>query len=128
MTEVPTQTPTQTKTKSRRKILPIVILLLVAAAGFTAWRVSQSRNQVPDSVIALSGRIEGDDSAVAPKTAGRIVEIRYREGDTVKAGDTIALLDDAQIRDREDQAQATLAQAVARLNSARQQTAIQIGR
>jgi HlyD family secretion protein len=109
---------------SRRRILPIVVLLVIAAAGFTLWRLSEARNRVPDSVIALSGRVEGDDSAVAPKTAGRIVEIRYREGDTVKAGDTIALLDDAQIRDREAQAQASLAQAVARVNAARQQTAI----
>ena len=119
-----TEAPVPTKTKSRRRILPIIVLLVVAAAAFTLWRMSQARNQVPDSVIALSGRIEGDDSAVAPKTAGRIVEIRYREGDTVKAGDTIALLDDAQIRDREEQAQATLAQATARLGAARQQTAI----
>jgi HlyD family secretion protein len=110
--------------KPRRKIFPIVILLVLAAAGFTLWRVIAARNQVPDNVITLSGRIEGDDSAVAPKTAGRITEIRYREGDTVKAGDVIALLDDAQVRDREQQAQAALAQAAARLNSARQQTAI----
>jgi HlyD family secretion protein len=122
MTE--SKAPPPQKTKPRRRILPVVVLLVVAAAGFTLWRVSQARNQVPLDVIALSGRIEGDDSAVAPKTAGRIVEIRYREGDNVKAGDTIALLDDAQIRDREEQAQASLAQSVARLNSARQQTAI----
>ena len=116
--------PVQTNAKPRRRILPIVILLVLAAAGFTLWRVSQARNQAPDNVIALSGRIEGDDSAVAPKTAGRILEIRYREGDMVKAGDIIALLDDAQVRAREDQAQAAVAQAVARLNAARQQTAI----
>ncbi len=82
------------------------------------------RNRVPDNVIVLSGRIEGDDSAVSPKTAGRIIEIRYREGDIVKAGDIIATLDDEQVRAREEQAQAALAQSVARLNSARQQTAI----
>ncbi len=110
--------------KPRRRIVPIVIVLLIAAGGFMFWRVSQERNRAPENVIALSGRIEGDDSAVAPKTAGRIVEIRYREGDTVKAGDTIALLDDAQVRDREEQARAAVEQAVARLNSARQQTAI----
>ena len=42
---------------SSRGILPIVIVLVLAAAGYTAWRVSQARNQAPDNVIALSGRI-----------------------------------------------------------------------
>ena len=123
MTESKTP-PIQTNAKPRRRILPIIIVLLLAAAGYTWWRVNQARNHAPDNVIALSGRIEGDDSAVAPKTAGRILEIRYREGDMVKAGDVIALLDDAQVRAREEQAQAAVAQSVARLNAARQQTAI----
>ena len=72
----------------------------------------------------MSGRIEGDDSAVAPKTTGRILEIRVREGDTVKAGDTIAVLDDAQLRAREDQARAALAGAEARAKSANDQIAV----
>ena len=105
-------------------VLRIVILLVVAAGAFVAWRHFNPRNQGPSPTIALSGRIEGDDSAVSPKTSGRIIEIRYREGDTVKAGDTIAALDDAQVRAREEQAQAALEQAVARLSAARQQTAI----
>jgi HlyD family secretion protein len=68
--------------------------------------------------------VEGDDSAVSPKTAGRIIEIRFREGDAVKAGDVIAILDDEQVRAREDQAKAAVVQAEAALNAARQQTAI----
>jgi HlyD family secretion protein len=72
----------------------------------------------------LSGRIEGDDSAAAPKTAGRIIEIRFREGDSVKAGDTIATLDDEQIRAREEQARAALLQAEAKAQSARDQIAV----
>ena len=111
--------------KPARKILPILIVLVVlGGGGFLLWRQFASRNHGPENVIALSGRIEGDDSAVSPKTSGRILEIRYREGDLVKAGDPIAVLDDEQVRDRETQAQAAVAQAVARLNAARQQTAI----
>ena len=80
--------------------------------------------QVPDSIVTVSGRIEGDDSAVSPKTSGRIIEIRVREGDTVKAGDTIAMLDDAQVRAREDQARAALTGAEARAKSANDQIAV----
>src|ERR1035441_2227499 len=92
--------------KPGRKIIQIAILLLLLGGGFAVWRFLAPRDRGPDNVITLSGRVEGDDSAVSPKTTGRILEIRYREGDMVKAGDTIALLDDEQVRDREEQARA----------------------
>jgi HlyD family secretion protein len=52
------------------------------------------------------------------------LEVRVREGDTVNAGDTIAILDDAQIRAREDQARAALAEAEAKGEAAREQIAV----
>jgi multidrug efflux pump subunit AcrA (membrane-fusion protein) len=54
------------------------------------------------NTIVLSGRIEGDDSAVSSKATGRLLEAKVREGDVVKAGDVIAVLDDQQLRDREE--------------------------
>jgi HlyD family secretion protein len=74
--------------------------------------------------VAVSGRIEGDDSAVAAKTTGRILEVRVREGDTVKAGDVIAVLDDQQVRSREQAAQAALSAAQANENMARAQISV----
>jgi HlyD family secretion protein len=109
--------------KPRRKIFPLIIVVLGVAAFFI-WRGYFANPKVPDSIVTLSGRIEGDDSSVSPKTAGRILEIRVREGDTVKAGDTIAILDDAQIRAREDQAKAALDGAEARAKSANDQIAV----
>src|ERR1019366_3752786 len=72
--------------RPRRKLLPLIIVVLGVAAFFI-WRGYFANPKIPDSIVTLSGRIEGDDSAVSPKTAGRILEIRVREGDTVKAGD-----------------------------------------
>jgi HlyD family secretion protein len=109
--------------RPRRKLLPLIVLVL-AVAAFFIWRGYFANPRVPDSIVTVSGRIEGDDSAVSPKTAGRIIEIRVREGDTVKAGDTIATLDDAQVRAREDQAQAALTGAEARAKSANDQVAV----
>jgi HlyD family secretion protein len=116
------QTPAAAPGKRRRKRLPIILIIAIAS-GVLIWRFMFATPKTPDNVVALSGRIEGDDSAIAPKTSGRITQIRYREGDSVKAGDTIALLDDAQVRAREEQARAGLAVGEARERAARSQLA-----
>ena len=109
--------------RPRRKVFPLIIVVLGVAAFFI-WRGYFANPAVPESIVTVSGRIEGDDSAVSPKTEGRIVEIRVREGDTVKAGDTLAVLDDVQVRAREDQARAALLGAEARAKSANDQIAV----
>ena len=75
-------------------------------------------------MITLSGRIEGDASGVAAKLSGRILEVRVREGDLVNARDVIAVLDDEQIRAREDQARAAVSDSEARAAVARAQIAV----
>lgn len=108
----------------RSRVRRIAIIAGVVLAVFLIWRFFLRGPDIPDSVVALSGRIEGDDSAVASKTTGRILEIHYREGDLVHQGDVIAELDDEQIRARERQAQAAVEQAQARVTSAQQQIAV----
>ena len=58
---------------------------------------------------------------MAAKTSGRIREIRVREGDVVKAGDVIAVLDDEQAVAREQQAQSAAQEADTRVTHAQQQ-------
>jgi HlyD family secretion protein len=106
---------------ARRLITVAAIVLLLIGAGVAAWRFLLAPPALPPGVVAVSGRIEGDDSAIASKTAGRIREITVREGDLVKAGDVIAVLDDEQIRAREQQAEAAAQQAQARLRVSEQQ-------
>ena len=114
--------PTEGKGSSvGRRIIPLVILLVLAIAGAAIWLIFFATPDVPASIVALSGRIEGDDSAVSPKTAGRITSIQFREGDLVKAGEVIAVLDDQQVRAREQQAESSVTQADAQVRSARQQ-------
>jgi HlyD family secretion protein len=98
--------------------------VLLIVVGLVIWRVFFATPALPGSIVAVSGRIEGDDSAIASKTTGRILEVRVREGDSVNAGDIIAILDDAQIRAREDQAQDALTSAEAKGEAARQQIAV----
>lgn len=107
-----------------KRLRPLLAIAFLAIAGFLLWRFVFTKPKLPDNVVVLSGRIEGDDSSVAPKTSGRILEIRFREGDTVKAGEVIARLDDQQIKAREQQALGAVTQAEARYRSAQQQVLV----
>jgi HlyD family secretion protein len=108
----------------RRPLVPVVLLLALGLAGLAVWRFVLGPSGPPPGVIEVSGRIEGDDAAVAAKTAGRIRELAVREGDRVEAGRVIAVLDDDQIRAREEQAAAAVQQAEARVRLARHQITV----
>jgi HlyD family secretion protein len=125
-TEQPAMQTSGTSGSPRRPRRPILIggILILCLGAIAVWRVFFSGPALPENVVFLSGRVEGDESAVAGKTTGRLIEANFREGDLVKAGDVIAVLDDTQIRFREDQAHAGVAQAEARLHAARQQIAV----
>jgi membrane fusion protein YbhG len=112
------------RSMARRIIVPLVVILILVAVGFGVWRVFFYTPPMSPNIVPLSGRIEGDDSAVSPKTSGRILEIRVREGDRVSTGDIIAVLDDEQLRARIEQAQAQVQQAQAKARSARDQIAV----
>jgi len=114
----------QADAKPKKKPNPLVLVIILAVVGVVIWRVFFAGPSVPPGIVALSGRIEGDDSAVAPKTTGRVLEVRVREGDQVNAGDVIAVLDDQQIKDRQDQAQAALTAAQARTAAATAEVAV----
>ena len=93
--------PAQAAPRSHRTlVLAAVAVVALAASAYIVWRAFIAKPGLPDSILTLSGRIEGDDSAISPKSAGRILEIRFREGDAVKAGDVIATLSDEQVRAR----------------------------
>jgi HlyD family secretion protein len=113
-----------TEKKKSTKPVKAIILILVLVTGFLAWWFFLRTPAGPENVIALSGRIESDDSAVAAKLSGRIREINVREGDQVKAGQIIAVLDDDQVKARVDQAQSAVDQSEARVQWSKQQVAV----
>ena len=108
----------------RSRVLRILAVVGAVMVVLLIWKVFIANPALPDSIVALSGRIEGDDSAVAPKTSGKIMEITVREGDTVTAGQVIAHLDDAQVRAQEAAAQAALVDAQAKAQSANEQISV----
>jgi membrane fusion protein YbhG len=115
--------PAQKASGGKGKIFPLILLVLGVAAFFI-WRGFFASPKVPDDLVILSGRVEGDDSAVAAKITGRLLEIKVREGDKVKAGDVIAIIDADQMKARQQQAQAALDGAQSRIATARDQIAV----
>jgi len=67
----------------RRALLALGPLLLVAACG----------TKEDPNVVHLNGRLEAPTVDLAPKVAGRVLEVKVREGDRVKAGDLLVTLD-----------------------------------
>jgi len=116
--------PPEVNKEPRSRVGTILIILGVIVAAVFIWDIFFATPTLPASIVALSGRIEGDDSAVAPKTNGKVLEITVREGDTVTTGQVIARLDDAQVRAKEDQAKAALLDSQAKLQSARDEIAV----
>ncbi len=109
--------------RRRRPLWLVAVVLLLAIGGGVVWSWHARSGGTP-GVIAVSGRIEGDDAAVGAKISGRIREITVREGDHVEAGQVIAVLDDAQIRAREEQSEAAVRQAQARVRISKHQVAV----
>ena len=97
-----TDDATSAPSNKLKRLRPLLILLVVIVAGILIWRAFFRTPPVPENIVPLSGRIEGDDSAVAAKTTGRLLEIHVREGDQVMAGEVIAVLDDQQVKAREE--------------------------
>src|SRR6266705_3432318 len=121
----PAEPPSRPRNRKVLRTLALVVLLVIA--GVLAWANWATVSKIfhggdgSDRIIRLSGRIEGDDSAVASKTSGRILDVRVREGDSVNAGQILAVLDDQQVRAREEQARGAVEGAVARTKVAKAQ-------
>ena len=81
--------------------------ILLAVAGFTAVVVIVALIgyfTIGRTEEIIQGEIEVSEYRVSSKVPGRILEIRVKEGDYVRAGDTLAILDAPDIRAKKEQA------------------------
>jgi HlyD family secretion protein len=81
-----------------------VVVVIVAVIGLIAL------DRDPD---IIQGQIEVSEYRVSSKVPGRILELRVKEGDYVKAGDTLAILDAPEVRAKMEQAQSAQSAAAA---------------
>ncbi|BDG01669.1 HlyD family secretion protein [Anaeromyxobacter oryzae] len=105
-------------------VLGAAACLVAAVAVTLAVRHVQRAAALPDGLIQVNGRLEGDTVTVAGKLAGRVATLAVREGDVVVAGQVLATLDDATPRARLAQAHAAEEAARARVGAARADLAV----
>jgi HlyD family secretion protein len=80
----------------RKKVfLPLAVILIVATAAYMYHR---SRANNKGSVIHVSGNIEVTDVEMSFKIPGWLKSRLVSEGETVKAGQNVALLDDSELQ------------------------------
>ncbi len=113
----------------RRHLGWVILVLLLGGIGAWVWlapapfllpKVETTTVQVvtpteASTVLTATGYTYAKDrAAVGSRVIGRVVELKVDEGDRIKKGDTIAILDSADLRAQIDQAKARLAEAEAR--------------
>lgn len=87
-------------------------------------QVVESRQETVPLNLGSTGTVQAKQSAViSAQVMGRIQQVLVREGDSVRAGQTLVVLDDAVLRSSVEQAQASVkaaqgAQAAAQTNAA----------
>ncbi|MES2465581.1 MAG: efflux RND transporter periplasmic adaptor subunit [Armatimonadota bacterium] len=95
--------------------------------GPVAYHTARESLAVPGTVEAIQGRV----AKVTPPVAGKVVRVMARLGDTVRAGQTLAVLDSyevAQAHAAEHDAEARVRQAQAAVQTARAEVAQARGR
>ena len=78
-----------------RKRPLVLVLAAVAVIGCVLWFAR--RNGRP---TYFTGFVEGEERIVRSEVTGRVLEVRYAEGDTVPANAVVARLDDADVQSR----------------------------
>lgn len=114
--------PDDPPVERRRWLVPVLVAVVLAAAA-SAWLLLRRPSAI-DGLLQVNGRIEGDRITVAPKSAGRVVELAVREGDVVSAGQVLVRLDGRATNARLEQAAAAQASLGAQLGA--QQAAIEL--
>jgi HlyD family secretion protein len=93
----------------------ILIFLIAAGIAGLLFYLFTREKEGGNSYIKVSGNIEATEVDVGFKVSGRIVSRSVDEGDWVEKGKVLATLDDEDLRQRLEVAQATLKSAQARL-------------
>lgn len=88
---------------------------LVMIAAMTTLMAACSEKKYENQ---LQGKVKKEEQTIAPKVAGRLLEVLVKEGDTVNAGDTLAIISVPEIEAKLKQAEGALMAATAQFEMA----------
>lgn len=101
---------------NRRNIIILLVVLVVMVGVYLLVH----KPPLPEGLIQVNGRIEGDVVVISSKYNGKIMHLLAREGDSVKKGEVVVRLDDPETRARLAQAQHDLNVMIAQAQAAGQ--------
>src|SRR6185312_6720649 len=86
----------------------LVTVVVVAAAGVAGWYLWRTYEESP---WTRDGRVRVNVVMLAPDVAGAVTDIRVKDNQSVRIGDTLFVIDPARYRLALEQADAALAGA-----------------
>ena len=99
----------------KKRLILFAVILLVIGGGWFGYRQWANRTQ---ESLKIQGNVDIRQVNLGFRVSGRIREMRFEEGDPVRAGDVIALLDEGPYQDQVNLAKAQVAQSTANLTKA----------
>lgn len=89
----------------KKLLIPLAVVACVALAAGIWWQVSHRKG---DGALVLHGNVDIRQIALAFDGSGRVAELRAEEGDNVKAGAVLGILDTRTLALQAEQAQAQI--------------------
>jgi len=95
----------------------VFLILITVVVGAIYFYYQKHTNGIGDDVVKLNGRTEAEEYLASTKVAGKVLDLKVKEGSEVKEGQVLVVLDDAQVRAQVAQAQAAYNAAKAQLKA-----------
>ncbi len=106
-------------TKRKYVLYGIIVVGIVAAIYALSLLISRQGNALTDhNASTPTAYVESDTASMSFKLAGRVTKLLVDEGDHVKKGQLLAVLDSGELQDKVAQAQAALKTAQANVSQA----------
>src|SRR5436190_11495872 len=108
-------TSTKPAAKKTNKTFLIILILLVVVGGWfgiSKYVHGQHHEETDDA------QVEANISPVIPRISGYVTQVRVKDNQHVKKGDTLLVLDDRDLKIKLQQAEAALATAESNLGAA----------